>query len=134
MVHAKARACGMDKAGVRMGMEKGLQPSIPSSDAGSQGASRRKRRKHHERSKNLPGRPKRRMEITLVTLLALAILFGALYFLLSREQRTGEESMRIPTRHRVSETGSVARSVALFPHQVERAGAHVAVLAVEPPA
>jgi uncharacterized membrane protein YbhN (UPF0104 family) len=58
-----------------------------------------RRRRHRRRHKNHQSvnKPKgRSMEIFIVTLLALAILFGLLYFLLSRAGRGGEESRLTP--------------------------------------
>ena len=113
----------MDKVGVRM--DKGPQPIISTEVESPHGVHRRRRRKHHDRSKAQPRGKGRGVEITVVTLLALAILFVTLYLLLAREPR-GEESTLRPARP--------GPSVVLFPHQVQRAGAHVAVLTVESPA
>ena len=52
----------------------------------------RRRRKHHHRRENLAYPSGRAKEIAIVTLLALAILFGILYYLLPHYQGHGEES------------------------------------------
>ena len=56
----------------------------------------RRRRRHHHRHKNPTRRSGRGVEIAVVTLLALAILFGVLYYLLPhyQAQGRGEESLR----------------------------------------
>jgi hypothetical protein len=56
----------------------------------------RRRRKHHHRRENLAYRTGRAKEIAFVTLLALAILFGILYYLLPHYQGHGEESGLTP--------------------------------------
>src|SRR4051812_49221694 len=65
--------------------------SQPNPDASSDRVIRRRRR-HHHRRQNLTYRSGRAKEIAFVTLLALAILFGILYYLLPHYQGRGDES------------------------------------------
>ena len=90
-----------------MPLNKGVEGSLTGSAGGvpdsqvavdSAGASEdrviRRRRRHHHRHQNLARRSGRGVEIAVVTLLALAILFGVLYYLLPHYQAQGhgEES------------------------------------------
>ncbi|HET6147616.1 MAG TPA: hypothetical protein VFH68_08790 [Polyangia bacterium] len=56
----------------------------------------RRRRRHHRRHQKLTPGSGRTKEIAFVTLLALAILFGILYYLLPHYQGHGDESGQGP--------------------------------------
>jgi hypothetical protein len=59
----------------------------------------RRRHRHHRRHQTLTRRSGRATEIAVVTFLALAVLFGILYYLLPHFQAVGEESnLRSGTR------------------------------------
>ena len=86
-------------------MNKGVEGPLPGTLSGVPGAREtgdsadssaerviRRRRRHHRRHQNLTHRSGRAKEIVFVTLLALAILFGILYYLLPHYQAHGEES------------------------------------------
>ena len=93
-----------------MPMNKGVEGSFsPAADvasdarahigasSGSEGSVRRRRR-HHRRHQNLTRRSGRTMEIVFVTGVALAILFGVLYYLLAHDSSSSqhEESRAVP--------------------------------------
>jgi len=90
-------------------MNKGVEGLLPDSARGipdarvavqsaesSEGRVIRRRRRHHHRHQNLTYRTGRAKEIAFVTLLALAILFGILYYLLPHYQVRNDESSRAP--------------------------------------
>jgi hypothetical protein len=82
-----------------MPMNKGVEGPIPDSARGIPAAHPaessgerviRRRRRHHHRHQNLARGSGRAKEIVFVTLLALAILFGILYYLLPHYQAHDE--------------------------------------------
>jgi hypothetical protein len=99
-------------------MNKGVEGPLPDSargipdarvathPAGSEERVIRRRRRHHRRHQNLTHRTGRTKEIAVVTLLALAILFGILYYLLPHYQGRSDDSSEAPATTAPSSPGT----------------------------
>jgi hypothetical protein len=99
----------MDKSVIDPAISGALEPAESAEAAESartsgSGLPRRRRRKHHHhRHQNLNKRSGKGVEIAFVTLLALGILFGVMYYFIERyEHRNDETSQRAPSHRGVS--------------------------------